>query len=584
MTTIKNTQRLQPPAGSYDQKLDQRVVKHECLRDRNNATTCRSPTRLRDVEWKRNELQQKRQQEFLKRRQIDQPGAPLVTERKVSKEPKAVLRVKGRKANPLDRRSLVMAEDLGITWPDTASIKQAPWVHPTGCPNWEAEAAGHPLLSRSPRVFPPLREQPQLERTCTRREKGTQTQDGLHRSQSSTRDISTQTHVEMVGYNDYVFVLFFSSHLKEAIWREENLKRKLAVFQQSTSALLLSSDALWRAHCSEDLTRIRTEALEAQLQVCAQKFKRDGVKKLVLQMEEQKRDYEEKATAALHKALTEKMDTEKKAADLEWALQAARAESARWQGLCLELKDNCEQLQRNQEQTSDKLHLLQSQLEREEGQEADLRHQVQVLQQEGADLRSQVAQLEEDNQAKQEQLQEMSEKLWNFEDPSLNGSFFQSPSRDMWNSIGGLCVSDSRPSAEQPPGSESEVQAQAQDQMWAELRETQQRLTMKEKECMELRAELEALEHECHSCLSRLTQCREELRQLNARRSQSSCCSWWCLGLLMTVVMVVLLLLLMYNPIYADQFHGVCRGLRQSVERYLQERTSPKHSGCYRPV
>ncbi|XP_018589391.2 TRAF3-interacting JNK-activating modulator isoform X1 [Scleropages formosus] len=577
MTTIKSTQKLRSPVGSYDQKLDQRVVKHECLRDRNNTTTCRSPTRMRDMEWKRNELQRKRQKEFLKRRQIDQTVVPLVAE--VNKKPTVVLRVNSRKANPLDRRSLVMAEDLGIAWPDPASIKQAPWMQPAGHLNWESEVRERHVTNRSTHIFPLLRERTPLERACTKMDRGTQTQDGLLNNQHSQRDISAQTEAGLITVKESD-LLQLADYLQEALWREENLKHKVAFLQQSTSALLLSSDKLWMTRCSEDLTRTRIEALESQLQVCAQKFRRDGVKKLVLQMEEQKRTYEEKAVAALQKAMTEKMDAEKKLEDLEGALQAARAESARWEGLYLELKESCEVLRRSQEETTDKLHQLQSHLERGEGQEAELRCQLQVLQLEGAELCSQIAQLEEDNQLKQEQLQEMRGKLCHLEDPSLSGSFFQSPSRDMWNSIAQLCVSDGRPTVGPAPDSESTAEARLQ----AELQETQQRLTMKEKECTDLQAELEAVEHECQSCLFRLNQCREELRRLNARQSQSSCCSWVGVGLLLGMTMVALLLLLMYSPMYADQLHGVCRSLRQSVERYLQEMTSPKHSGCYRPV
>lgn len=112
-------------ADGYDQKLDQRVAKHEFLRDRNNATTCRSLARQHDADWRRTELRQKRQTEFWKRRQIEPTGVPSAIEEDVQKPHKVVLREKTRKADPLDRRSLVMAEDLGITWPDVTSIEKA---------------------------------------------------------------------------------------------------------------------------------------------------------------------------------------------------------------------------------------------------------------------------------------------------------------------------------------------------------------------------------------------------------------------------------------------------------------------------
>lgn len=55
----------------YDVKLEQRAVKHRNLGDRNNITTCRSPTRDVDTKRIKNELHRKRQDEFSKRRPAD---------------------------------------------------------------------------------------------------------------------------------------------------------------------------------------------------------------------------------------------------------------------------------------------------------------------------------------------------------------------------------------------------------------------------------------------------------------------------------------------------------------------------------
>lgn len=56
---------------NYDMKLEQRAVKHRNLGNRNNITTCRSPTRDVDTKWIKNELHRKRQDEFSKRRPAD---------------------------------------------------------------------------------------------------------------------------------------------------------------------------------------------------------------------------------------------------------------------------------------------------------------------------------------------------------------------------------------------------------------------------------------------------------------------------------------------------------------------------------
>ncbi|KAG7477656.1 hypothetical protein MATL_G00072010 [Megalops atlanticus] len=561
-------------AGSYDQKLEQRATKHECLRDRNNITTCRSPGKQRDAEW-RSELQRKRQMEFLKRRQIGHAAAPPATQEERNK---VVLRSKQRRAPPVNRRSLIMAQDLGITWPDVNSLEQAQWLNAAALRKNEDKPGHQQASNRASLNFLLHRERfPQQSRGAERRDRGVQTeQSALTNSQHAQRDSSSQTECGLITVRESD-ILQLADYLKEALWREETLKQKLALLQHSASALLGSFENLWTERCNEDILKSRIGALESQLQVCAQKFPRDGVKKVMLQMEERRQEYEEKAVEALQRATTEKAEAEKKAESLEEALQAAQMELERWRGLYEELKESCGQLRRSDEESTDQLHLLQSQLERARGQEADLRAQVEALQRDGDDLRSQITLLEDDNQATKEQLNKVREKLWHYEDPSLAGSFFQNPSREMWDSIAQFCVSDGRPAAGQPSWEHLQSSSQLQD--------TQQKLRMKEKECEELRAELEATELECHTSQSRLSQCREELKLLSTRRSKGRCCSWLGLSLLL-VIMVALATLawVCFHPVFGDQLQEYYGVLREHVEQYLWEAASSQNSECYRPI
>nr|XP_023649284.1 TRAF3-interacting JNK-activating modulator [Paramormyrops kingsleyae] len=540
MTPTRNTQRSKVATDGYDQKLDQRVAKHEFLRDRNNVTSCRSLARRHDAEWRRAELQQKRQTEFWKRRQIEPTVVPSAIEEDVQNPPKVILREKTRKADPLDRRSLVMAEDLGITWPDVTSIEKAPWLKPIH--SRREKVLGREGVSRSQHGPPGLSQHSPLERIRAAWQTGAQKRDGELSSQRPQRDASAQTESGLITIRKSD-LLQLADYLQEALWREENLKQKLVILQKSTSTLTMSSDKLWTTRCNEDLTRSRIETLEAQLELCTQEFRWDGVKKLMLQMEEQKRTYEEKALEALQKAIDEKVQAEKQAESLEEALKAALLESERWKSLSQQLKKSSEELMRSQEQTTDRLHQLQSELEVNRG--------LCIF---------------------------FPEKLCQYEEHSLSGNFFQSAGCDTWQA----CSPEDKPGAEPdqavnlPPSAESEMEAQLQD--------TQQRLSLKERECKDLRAELEAVEHECHTCLFRLAQCREELRRLNARRRPSCGCSWLGLCLLMAVVMGTLAVVLLYQPVYGERLQEVCRGLRQRVESYMREAALPGHSGCYRPV
>lgn len=134
-----------------------------------------------------------------------------------------------------------------------------------------------------------------------------------------------------------------------------------------------------------------------------QKFPRDGVKKLVIQMEKQKLVYEERALVALQKVTQEKTEALSKAETMQvryltflfnyadylfgdksvlltycsWilktlcifffphqeALITAKAEAQRWQSLCEELKLNSGQLRENQHLSNEQLQQLHSQVE-----------------------------------------------------------------------------------------------------------------------------------------------------------------------------------------------------------------------------
>lgn len=72
------------PVKDYDKKLEERAERHNCLRGRNNVTSCRSPTIELDTKWMKYEIQYKRYLEFRRRRSIspEQCGSILKRPRK----------------------------------------------------------------------------------------------------------------------------------------------------------------------------------------------------------------------------------------------------------------------------------------------------------------------------------------------------------------------------------------------------------------------------------------------------------------------------------------------------------------------
>ncbi|XP_052337388.1 golgin subfamily A member 6-like protein 7 [Oncorhynchus keta] len=128
------------------------------------------------------------------------------------------------------------------------------------------------------------------------------------------------------------------------------------------------------------------------------------------------------------------------------------------------------------------------------------------------------------------------------------------------------------------------------DQVLEQLRHALDRLQLKERECEELQNDLEAVEAECQSCQVRLTQCRDELRQLSHRRSSrvysKPCVSWiWlCVLLPLLLSMVAVAILWAWHPPFKDQVQDLYSAVEEHIEDYLMQAASPQHVGCIRPV
>ncbi|KAI5095056.1 TRAF3-interacting JNK-activating modulator [Silurus meridionalis] len=249
-----------------------------------------------------------------------------------------------------------------------------------------------------------------------------------------------------------------------------------------------------QSRCDEDLLKNKIKTLEAQLQLSMKGVPQDGLKKVVLMMENQKEEYEKKALEAIQKATEENSEAQAKLQNLQEALQVAQAESVRWQKLFEDLRENYILMRKNQDQCNDQLQQIQNQLQRSREQEESLRHQCNILQQDKAEFHSDNLLLEQDNQILREQLEKFID------------------SHESWNNI----------TEDHKQGLQSYQFAETDTSVIKQLHQTEQKLSLKDKECVELKAELEILEQECYSYQIRLAQCREELNTLSARNSRST--------------------------------------------------------------
>ncbi|KAM7404598.1 hypothetical protein PAMP_011933 [Pampus punctatissimus] len=576
---------IQPtPVKDFDRKLEIRAEQHEHLRGRNNVTSCRSPTRDFDTKQIKNELKEKRYMEFLRRRSVspDICGAKS-TNCSSRKKPfpktfsithySSVSKSETLHTN-IQNAPTVNGHPVMILTPDS-SINDAPSTS-----KWASLWSEQVTLMRHEKVH--ARKQVPTTITVTKESNQNETKNTYNRENKTNaqktsiksfiqtekthqkkilREASVQTESGLITVKESD-IQQLADYLQEALWREDVVKKKLAALQESTSNLLNSSNKIWTAHCSEDLLRNNIKALEAQLQVSLQKLPKDGVKKLILQMEKQKLMYEEKALVALQKATQEKTEALTKAETMQEVLITTKAEVLRWQSLYEELKLNSAQLIQNQHLSNEQLQWLHSQIEMSRAREAELREEVASLRQEKNELQYNICLVEEDNQVLREKIQQFRDDFC-----FLDGS----------NESQDLMMQEDEP----------RLMMKRDSQVEEQLRHTREKLQLKERECEELQTELHAMEQECQSSQARLSQCRDELRQLSHRRSRSTRCgTWWrvCVFFLLLLAVAGLAMLWLWHPPFREQAEDLYSDIETRIDDYLREMASPQHSGCFRPI
>lgn len=324
-----------PGTESYDQKLEQRAAKHEFLRDRNNATTCRCRGLKPEAEWK-NEMQRKRQVEFQRRRNMGhtqtqtqtQTACPVGDDREPLRDPKVPLRTTRQRGVLVKRQSLISAEELGITWPDIHSPGTATWI----MPSTPHQADEHTVTVQQDPISEPSAPVPQeapLWNTLETRDTVHPDRGGPQNSHDRPRDACCQTESGCVTVKEKDLVQL-AEYLKEALWREETLKHKLALLQHTTSTLLLFHNDVWKSCCQKVQMEGKIASLESQLKICVQRLSKEGVKRLLLWAEQQRQEAGEAAMASIHRLTSQKTQAQKRADSLEMALQAAHAETDMW--------------------------------------------------------------------------------------------------------------------------------------------------------------------------------------------------------------------------------------------------------------
>ncbi|NXJ88660.1 T3JAM protein, partial [Corythaixoides concolor] len=351
---------------------------------------------------------------------------------------------------------------------------------------------------------------------------------------------------------------------QEALHRELLLKQKMVILQELFSTLLQASEKSWQGQLNEDKLKCKLRALENQLQACTQSYSKECVKKILIEMEDQKQTYEQKAKESLQKMLEDKLQTEQQLQNSQRSLAATREDLAFWKEHYTTLKAETAEMSTAHTELENNFHVLQSELQEAEAQNKQLRQALQRLWSEHAALHQRASALQDDNDLKAERISTIEDKLQREQDQKVTleatishlHNLIQSQSGQQKPQEGTAQRKDQVFTTQTPPLTpakekqnallerpEEEGEASLKD----EIQNRTSQLTAKENECTELRSELEALSEEYRSCLTRLRQCRDELNLFQSKQAKRRCGHWIPL-LVAVVAMATAVFLASYRP------------------------------------
>ncbi|XP_074833551.1 TRAF3-interacting JNK-activating modulator [Carettochelys insculpta] len=517
--TEKSPRWCRPSRESYEEKCERRHETRESLWRRNNVTTCRrvGPCRKKEAEV---QAQSPRQKEFLKRRNLateegkKQVRSPAGVPASLGQE--CAMGTAKEASSWMDLRS-----PMSLQHNSTSAFQCKRTQYCLNDPH--VPSCWHSCGLSSENVLP---------KEITKSSRGTQT---LPDSRAIKQDSSQQTDCGIAVLDKEIIEL--SNYLKEALHRELLLKQKLVILQELLSTLLQASEKHWKGQMNEDKLKGKLRALENQLHTYAQTYSKDSVKRILMEMEDQKQTYEQKAREALQKMLEEKLQVEQQLQNTQRTLAITEDDCALWKEHYDTLKAEWSDTTTKHIELENKVYALQNQLQWADTQNGQLHQALHNLESEREDLYSRIKVLQEDNKLKTERANAMEGQLQNEQKQKLalevtithlhnllkNQSKEQKAHEEqigrkdqvLTTQLQSPCpVRDKQGALLKHPDNEGE------EKLKDETQKRTAELIAKEKECAELHSELEALSDEYRSCMSKLRQCREELNHFQSKQSK----------------------------------------------------------------
>ncbi|XP_035871336.1 TRAF3-interacting JNK-activating modulator isoform X2 [Phyllostomus discolor] len=486
--------RLARWAESYEAKCERRQETRESRRCRPNMTTCRQVGKTPRTQ-QREQLQRARQQQFFRRRNLeveekDKTHSSRTGEQGLSRRTGQATDLK----KPLSWANRISAPRQQVS--GTSSEVLPNQHHPL--PGVWRDLAGH-LPSQAGSLPPqdlPVKKPPKHHR-------GTQTR-AREAQPTIKNDASQQTNYGVAVLDKEIIQL--SEYLKEALQRELVLKQKMVILQDLLSTLVRASDSSWKGQLNEDKLKGKLRSLENQLHTCTQNYSPWGMKKVLMEMEDQKNSYEQKAKESLQKVLEEKMSAEQQLQSTQRSLALAEQKCEEWRSQYEALKEDWRTLGTQHRELESQFHVLQSKLQGADSRDLQMNQALRLLENEHLELQAKIECLQGDRDLCSSDSQLLQDQLKRSEEEKLalvtKVQQLQNQALSEWSP--------------KPSHNEVEPEGTGKEQDWDfrdQLQKTTLQLQTKEKECRELHSELDNLSDEYLSCLRKLQHCRDELNQ-----------------------------------------------------------------------
>ncbi|XP_078276384.1 TRAF3-interacting JNK-activating modulator [Rhinoraja longicauda] len=538
---------------SYEQKLERRHENRQSLFGRNNVTSCRSSPRAQHGAQHSPCQHSPRQQAFLKHRNLavgesePKPRSPSPTHHggkgSVPGHPSNLTYTHtGVSSVPAQQNSISL-----IQIPPQLTLSTDGLPFSNQLTQWGTEDA------RFTRPISPLTQHKAIAQKVPTKDKATQVpaQQSQELGRAMRREASQQTECGVAVLDQEIQQL--SEYLKEALHRELMLKQKMALVQQLLATVLQAAEKSWKVQLNDDALRCKLQSLEAQLHTWAQNQSRDGVKESVINMQQQKLQYEQVAKVSLQRAIEEKTAAERSLGKVQRSLQEVERESAHWREAYHRAMADSAEVNSQHLHTTDRLHIIESKLQRAEIDGVVLRNlqsKLETVESETQKHLDQIDALKEDNELKEKQLQMGRAEIQNAEEKNQGLGSRISELQEMLQKKVAEAAEQERAARLydefRARTAQREVTLQQELRQLVEQLESKScQLHAKQEECNDLHSQLATVRDGRHAQHKHPADPRDETDRMQKRPAKRRCCR--CVTFLLVAALVAGLAVLWAN-------------------------------------